>query len=73
LGSLAILPKLPINFFSNPSHSMHPTATNPPHVPLKINNKILFIFSKENVKQNIKILKLIGPPQLSHRGGGSHP
>ena len=34
------------------SNISHPTATNLPHVPFNINNKILFIF-----KQNIKILR----------------
>jgi hypothetical protein len=42
--------KLPINFFSNPSHPCYPTAINSTPVPLKINNKILFIFLKENIK-----------------------
>jgi hypothetical protein len=44
LESPKILPKLPINFFSNPGHPMHLLVTNSPRVPLKINNKILFIF-----------------------------
>jgi hypothetical protein len=37
-------------------------ATNPPHVLLKTNNKILFIFYKENIEQNIKIKKLGSQP-----------